>query len=241
MGTLIRLEWKKNGLSRYLLSALILTAFLGLFLFAQCYLGIANDPVTGVPDAAPGTFNITSQVELVSNVCFMIFTCAMLAGCITGSRPRRAQSLLFTYPIRRQKLLAAQMLAVWLFAFAAMALAKTFLYALLFCAGQFMTPDFPLNYTMLTPAIYLQILLKSIVTVTVSFIALPVGRLFRSSAATILAAIGLLLVMNGTVGEFSLAGNAIVPVVLTAAGILCAALTLLGVEHRDIAVSSGKD
>ena len=145
MGTLIRLEWKKNGLRRYILGALVLTALLALFLFAQCYLGIANDPVTGVPDAVPGTFNITSQVELVTNVCFMIFTCAMLAGCITGARPRKAQGLLFTYPIRRRKLLAAQMLAVWLFAFAAAALAKTFLYALLFCAGQSMTPDFPLN------------------------------------------------------------------------------------------------
>ncbi len=236
MGTLIRLEWRKNGMRRYLLSALVLTALLALFLFAQCYLGIANDPITGVPDAAPGTFNITSQVELVTNVCFMIFTCAMLAGCITGARQRKAQGLLFTYPIRRRKLLAAQILSVWLFAFTATALAKLFLYTLLFCAGQSMTPDFPLNYTMLAPPIYLQIVVKSVVTVTVSFIALPVGRMFRSSAATILTSIFLLLVMNGTVGEFSLSGNALVPALLTAAGFLCAASTLIGVERRDVAV-----
>ena len=70
MGKLIVLEWKKNRAGRYGLAVAILTAALALFLFAQVYLGIANDPVTGVPDAAPGTFNISSQVELVSNVTF---------------------------------------------------------------------------------------------------------------------------------------------------------------------------
>ena len=75
MGKLIVLEWKKNRAGRYGLAVAILTVALALFLFAQVYLGIANDPVTGVPDAAPGTFNISSQVELVSNVTFLVFTC----------------------------------------------------------------------------------------------------------------------------------------------------------------------
>ena len=234
MGKLIALEWKKNRVGRYALGAAVLTAVLTLFLFAQCYLGIANDPATGVPDAAPGTFNITSQVELVSNVCFLIFTCTMLAGCVTSAHKKKTMQLMFTYPVRRVKLLAAQMLAVWLFAFLAMAAAKVLLYGLLFAAGQFLEPDFPMDYTMLAPGIYLQIVCKTTVTVTVSFIAMPMGHLFKSAKATMITALLLLFVMNGTVGEFSLADNALVPLVLTAAGVACAALTLMGCEKRDV-------
>ena len=234
MKKLIVLEWKKTRIRRYALGALVITVLAALFLFAQCYLGIANDPVTGVPDAAPGTFNITSQVELVTNVCFMVFTCVMLAGCVTGAYRSKHRALLFTYPVRRKTLLAAQMLAVWLFAFFSMALAKLAVYGLLFAAGQVLTPDFPLDYSMAAPGIYGQILLKSAVTVSAAFIALPVGRLFRSRRATILASFFLLLVMNGTVGPFSLADNAAVPLLLAAAGLGCGALSVAGIEEQDI-------
>lgn len=45
---------EKNRISKYIFGAIILTSLLGLFMFAQCYLGIANDASTGVPDSAPG-------------------------------------------------------------------------------------------------------------------------------------------------------------------------------------------
>ena len=41
---LIALEWKKNRVGPLCLGAVILTALLALFLFAQCYLGIATIP-----------------------------------------------------------------------------------------------------------------------------------------------------------------------------------------------------
>jgi len=37
----------------------ILAGVLCLFLFALAYLGIANDPDTGIPDAAPGNGTIS--------------------------------------------------------------------------------------------------------------------------------------------------------------------------------------
>ena len=51
---LIRLEWQKNNIGKYIRNAVILAVLLSIFMFALCYLGIANDPETGVPDAAPG-------------------------------------------------------------------------------------------------------------------------------------------------------------------------------------------
>ena len=176
MGKLIVLEWKKNRAGRYGLVAAILTAALALFLFAQVYLGIANDPVTGVPDAAPGTFNISSQVELVSNVTFLVFTCVMLAGCVTSAQRRKTMLVMYTYPIPRKKLMLAQILAVWIFSAAALALAKLLLYGMLFAAGQILEPDFPMDYTLFAPDLYLQIVLKAVVIATVSLIAMLAGQ-----------------------------------------------------------------
>ena len=46
---LIRLEWKKNNVGKYIRNVVIMSALICLFIFALCYLGIANDPDTGVP------------------------------------------------------------------------------------------------------------------------------------------------------------------------------------------------
>ena len=60
---LIRLEWKKNNVGKYIRNVVIMSALICLFIFALCYLGIANDPDTGVPDAAPGNSAISSSIE----------------------------------------------------------------------------------------------------------------------------------------------------------------------------------
>ncbi len=56
---LIQLEWRKNNIGKYIRNAMILAGVLCLFLFALAYLGIANDPDTGIPDAAPGNGTIS--------------------------------------------------------------------------------------------------------------------------------------------------------------------------------------
>ena len=43
---LIRLEWKKNNVGKYIRNVVIMSALICLFIFALCYLGIANDPDT---------------------------------------------------------------------------------------------------------------------------------------------------------------------------------------------------
>ena len=73
---LIQLEWKKYKISKYIRNAIILTLVLGFFLFAQCFLGIADKIRKPVfRDAAvPGNDNISSQVELLANASYLIFT-----------------------------------------------------------------------------------------------------------------------------------------------------------------------
>lgn len=45
---LIRLEWKKNNVGKYIRNVVIMSALICMFIFALCYLGIANDPDTRV-------------------------------------------------------------------------------------------------------------------------------------------------------------------------------------------------
>lgn len=124
MGKLIELEWRKNRIGNWVRWAALLGAALGLLIFAMAFLGIANDPETGVPDAAPGHGGISSLIELLTSMCFLVFTGVMLSVFIVGAYQNGTMSLVFSYPVRRQKLLAAQMLAVWIFCFGALAAAK---------------------------------------------------------------------------------------------------------------------
>lgn len=231
---LIKLEWKKNKISKYIRNAVILFAILGLFLFAQCYLGIANDPDTGVPDAAPGANNISSQVELLTNACFLVFTGVMLASFIIGAYKNKTMNLMFSYPIKRQKILAAKILAVWIFNFLGLMITKILLYGILFLASGFMKADFPVDYNMAEFSFYLQIIVKSAVTISIGLFALLVGKVLKSSKATIVSSFLLLFLLNGTIGDFTLANNMIFLTILLLLSIISAFLFVLGAESRDV-------
>ena len=99
---LIKLEWKKNNIGKYVRNAVILAAVLCLFMFALAYLGIANDPDTGVPDAAPGNNTISSPIELFTSMSFLVFTSVMLSSFIVSAYKNKTMNLMFSYPIKRQ-------------------------------------------------------------------------------------------------------------------------------------------
>ena len=82
---LIRLEWKKNNVGKYIRNVVIMSALICLFIFALCYLGIANDPDTGVPDAVPGNSAISSSIELFTSMAFLVFTSVMLSTYIVSA------------------------------------------------------------------------------------------------------------------------------------------------------------
>ena len=79
MWKLIKLEYRKNNIKKYLWGAVAAAVLLGIFMFALAFLGIANDPDTGVPDAAPGNEVISASVELFTSrfrkhgCCIMLF------------------------------------------------------------------------------------------------------------------------------------------------------------------------
>jgi ABC-type transport system involved in multi-copper enzyme maturation permease subunit len=234
MWQLIKLEWGKNKISKYILGAFIVIFLLGLFMFAQCYLGIANDSSTGVPDSAPGMETMAPQIELFTNLSFLVFTAVMMSSFIITPYKNKTMNLMFSYPIKREKILISQMLSVWLFCFAALLIGKLLIYSTLTVFNGILLASFSLGYNMAQESFYIQIVLKSIVTITLGFIALFIGKLMKSSRAAIITAFLLFVVMNGTVGDFSLRGNAIVPMTLVIISLVCAYLSIYKVETKDL-------
>ena len=225
---LIRLEWKKNHAGKYIRNAVIMSALICLFIFALCYLGIANDPDTGVPDAAPGNSAASASIELFTSMAFLVFTSVMLSTYIVSAYKNKTMNLMFSYPIRRQKILASQMLAVWIFNFVVLVLAKLLIYGCILFGSRFMVSAFPLDYNMASMGFYVQLLLKAGVTVTMSFIALFIGM------ATIVTSFLLIFLTQANVGDFSLAGNAVLPVVLVVLSLVLAFLSIYHAETKDL-------
>ena len=230
---LVRLEWKKNNIGKYIKGVIIMAALLGLFVFALAFLGIANDP-DGTLDAAPGTDVISAPIELFTSMAFLIYTSVMLASFIVSAYKSKTMNLMFSYPIKRQKILASQMIAVWTFNFAALILTKLAIYMCVFFGAKFMQSSFTVDFSIGSLSFYIQLILKSVVIVSMSFIALFVGMALKSSKATIVTSFLLIFLTQANIGDFTMAGNAVFPIILTAISLLFAALSIVNVESKDL-------
>ena len=142
---LMKLEWKKNNIGKYICTAVILTALLCLFTFALAFLGIADDP-DGTLDAAPGLDTVSSPIELFTGMAFLIFTSVMLASFIVSAYKNKTMNLMFTYPVKRRKILVFQMMAVWSFNFAALTLSKLAIYLCIFMGSKYMRSSFAIDF-----------------------------------------------------------------------------------------------
>ena len=230
---LVRLEWKKNNIGKYIKGVIIMAALLGLFVFALAFLGIANDP-DGTLDAAPGTDVISAPIELFTSMAFLIYTSVMLATFIVSAYKNKTMNLMFSYPIKRQKILASQMIAVWTFNFAALILTKLAIYMCVFFGAKFMQSSFVVDFSIGSLSFYIQLILKAVVIVSMSFIALFVGMALKSSKATIVTSFLLIFLTQANIGDFTMAGNAVFPIILTAISLLFAALSIINVESKDL-------
>lgn len=234
MVKLIKLEWKKNHIGKHIRNALILAAILCLFVFAMDFLGIANDAETGVPDAAPGMNMIASTIELFSSMVFLVFTGVMLSSFIVNAYKNKTMNLMFSYPIKRQKILASQMLAVWIFNFLALVITKLLMYTTILTGSRFMNSAFSLGFEMGSLHFYIQLILKSAVIVSMGFIALFIGIAMKSPTATIITSFLLIFLTQANIGDFTMSDSAAFPVILTVISIIFAFLSVYKAELRDV-------
>ena len=115
MMKLIRLEWKKNDILKYIRNAVITTAALLVFILMAARELEAQETV-----ASYGKGMLDSSVGLFVHMSYIIFTGVMIAAYIVGAYEKKTMNLMFSYPIKRRKIILAKVSAVWIFNFLAM-------------------------------------------------------------------------------------------------------------------------
>ena len=225
---LIRLEWKKNNIMKYMWKALAMVIILLLLL-----LTIAGELEAAETRFDYGNSMLKSGVELSTNMSFIILTCVMLASFIVGTYKNKTINLMFSYPINRKKIVLSQMLSVWIFNFIALTLSKVLIYCVLVAVKKytFISAD---GIRLGDSMFYVEILVDSAVMISISFTALMVGLMMKSSKATIIAGMIIVCLTQGNIGVYTLAGNIPFYITLLMLSAVSVFLSLYKLETRDV-------
>ena len=225
---LIRLEWKKNKIGKYIFKAAIMTVILSLLI-----VGMAGELEAVETVQAYGTSMINASVDLFTNMAYIILTGVMLSTFIVGAYEKRMMHLMFSYPINRKKILLSEIFAVWIFNFVAMAVSKVFIYLILLAARPFLGISAAgIQFGALS--FWMNILIGSAAMVSISYIALPVGLLMKSSKAAIVAAVIIMLLTQGNIGKATLVNNIPFYGIMLFLAVWAVFLAIHGVEIKDL-------
>lgn len=225
---LIRLEWKKNNIIKYVRNAFIMVMILLLMV-----LSTAREMETEEAMSASGYNMLKAGVEVFTNMSFIVFTSTMLAAFIVNSYKNKTINLMFSYPISRKKIVLSQMLSVWIFNFTALVLSKLLIYFVLVITKEY-TRITASGIALGSSIFYIGILVNSAVMVSICFIALLIGFKIKSSKATIIAGVILVFLTQSDSGIYTLRDNIPFHAVLLLLSAAAVYLMLHKLETRDV-------
>lgn len=225
---LIRLEWKKNNAGKYVRNALILTAALLLLI-----LSTAGETELDTSMKAGGKSGLNAVVDVFTHMSYIIFTGVMLSAFVVNAYENKTINLMFSYPIKRQKILLAKISAVWIFNFAALMVSKVLIYSALLLTKP---------YTHITAAgiqmgeltFWLDMILSTAAMVSISYISLLTGLMTKSSKTTIVTSVILVCFTQGNIGEYTLADNMPFYMFLLALSVISIVLSIYNAETKDV-------
>lgn len=228
MMKLIRLEWKKNNILKYIRNAVITTTVLLVFILMA-----ARELETKETVESYGKGMLDSSVGLFVHMSYIIFTGVMIAAYIVGAYEKKTMNLMFSYPIKRRKIILAKVSAVWIFNFLAMVGSKVVIYLILILAKSSIgitaesIPAGELSF-------WLDMVLSSAAMVSISFIALPIGLKMKSSRAAIVASVIIVFLTQGNIGGATLVNNMTFYAMLFVAAAVSVYLSVCNVETKDL-------
>lgn len=228
MFKLIKLEWKKNNIWKYTRNAAVTTAVLLLLLLMA-----AGELETEETVRAYGGSMLGTSVGLFVHMAYIVFTGVMIAAYIVGAYEKRTINLMFSYPIKRAKIILAKVCAVWIFNFAAMVISKAVIYMVL-VATKSLTGISATSLLVGEASFWINAILASSAMVSISFIALPIGLKMKSSKAAIVASVVIVCFTQGQIGSVTLANNMTFYAILFAGAVVSVWLSVWRVETRDV-------
>ena len=225
---LIRLEWKKNNILKYIRNAGITTAILLLFMIMMAWELETEETIEMY-----GKGMLDSSVGLFVHMSYIIFTGVMIAAFIVGAYEKKTMNLMFSYPIKRSKIILAKICAVWIFNFLAMVGSKLVIYFGLILTKSFtgiIAESIPIREL----SFWLDIVLGSAAMVSISFIALPIGLKMKSSKTVIVASVIIVCFTQGNIGSATLANNIPFYAILLVAAVVSIYLSVYNIETKEL-------
>ena len=228
---LIRLEWRKHRFARNLTGAGI--AMLSILLFL-IMIGVTD---LGAEDYAFASYEDSFiLIDTFARAVFIIFSGALISKLIISEYRDKTMNVMFTYPIKRHKIIAAKLMLIFLFTFAMIMLTDAVMGVLLLTANHL--------YDFITEPLSTAVLWKMIVKYIISafsasamaLIPLFFGMRKHSVTATMVASILLVFVVcSGFNGPtFSVNSIIVIPLTLGAIGLWIAALSMIRLETKDM-------
>ncbi|TKH38804.1 hypothetical protein C1I59_05905 [Paenibacillus polymyxa] len=227
---LIQLEMKKLHLAGYIRSALIANACI-LGLLSTIALDSQNE---GVPEFT----QYAQLLDLMDNMVratFIVFASVLLCRFIVGEFKSKSITILFMYPIHRQKLMIAKLLIVLLFTFLSIVISEIIITAAIHLLNQFViiVPD-KLTLSILAEQ-SARTLINAVAASFMGLVPLYMGMRRYSVPTTIVTSILIVALLFSNNNGATLSSIAPVQISFSVLGMLVAYAAIRRIEYKDIA------
>ncbi|MFJ7733208.1 ABC transporter permease [Lysinibacillus sp. NPDC097231] len=226
---LLKLEWKKNRIASYFKGLII--CIVGIFA-AVALMAVGSGDEKMFQDYT----DFMSLTNILIRIVFIIFSSVILSRLIIDEYKNKTVQLLFTYPLKRKKIIFAKLSLVFLFCFFSIIIATfTINIAVYFLNPMMNLFETPIEIQEMVATIP-STLINAFMMAGVSLIPLYFGMRKKSTASTITSAVLIGFVINATVGDTStsLFQFIIVPITMCLLGLMIGYLSYYKVDKVDL-------
>jgi len=188
MVKLLQLEWKKHDLRPYHTAVLVIAISMLLLLYLFAYMPRLELNESKL-DIFVGYNNLIALFSALNMSAYCILAAVMYNKIIITEYIGKVSILLFTYPISRKKVMFSKLLLVCIYIFCSMMCSNLLIY-LIFMITESFVPLVADSFTITTLArAMLTTLMMSCSAISIGIIALGIGFIKKSVAATIVSSI----------------------------------------------------
>lgn len=228
---LIRLEWKKNRMASYFKGLII--CIVGIFA-AVALMAVGSGDEKMFLDYT----DFMSLTNILIRIVFIIFASVILSRLVIEEYKNKTVQLLFTYPLKRKKIIFAKLSLVFGFCFFSIIIA-TFMMNI---AVYFLNPmmnlfESPVEIQEMVATIP-STFINAFIMAGVSLIPLYFGMRKKSTASTITSAVLIGFLINATISNgdtsTSLSQFIIVPTIMCLLGLVIGYLSYYKIDKVDL-------
>lgn len=227
MLNLIKLELKKNKISGTIKDAMITTAITAALMLLCMHIAFFQDGDKGVFN----NFNDISKVFIRS--VYIIFAGVIISSFVMDEYNNKTINLMFMYPIKRKKIMAAKFIVIVGFIFVAMLASNLFMHGAFYVTNIFtkVTSGSAFSISMNS---FIDMVVDAALNSILSLIPVYFAVRKKKRGLVLVTSIILTSVLNSGNEQFRLASIVIVPCILSVVGILIAYLSIRDIEKRDL-------